>query len=62
GEWNDSYASGYPEEDKDLFLSDQVALTADGRFEIGTDGLPVSLQKALLISWDQVHHLDFYEA
>lgn len=62
GEWNDSYASGYPEEDKDLFLSDQVALTDDGQFEIDTDGLPVSLQKALLISWDQVHHLDFYEA
>lgn len=62
GVWNDSYASGYPEEAKDLFLSDQVALTDDGQFEIDTDGLPVSLQKSLLISWDQVHHLDFYEA
>lgn len=62
GAWNNSYASGYPEEDKDLFLSDQVALTADGQFETAEDGLPRSLQKSLLISWDKVHHLDFYEA
>jgi hypothetical protein len=61
GAWNKSYAAGYPD-DQDLYLSEQVELTVDGRFQLGDDGLPRSLEKSLLIRWDEVQYLDFYDA
>jgi hypothetical protein len=61
GAWNSSYAAGYPDE-QDLYLAKQVELTTDGRFQLGGDGLPQSLQKSLLIRWNEVRYLDFYDA
>ncbi|MGH3560566.1 MAG: DUF6338 family protein, partial [Mycobacterium sp.] len=61
GAWHNSYAAGYPD-DQDLYLSEQVELTTDGRFQLSGDGLPHSLEKSLLIRWDEVRHLDFYDA
>ncbi|MGB5796474.1 MAG: DUF6338 family protein [Mycolicibacter algericus] len=61
GAWQNSYAAGYPD-DQDLYLSEQVELTGDGRFQLSEDGLPRSLEKSLLIRWDEVRYLDFYDA
>lgn len=61
GTWNYSYAAGYPD-DQDLYLSEQVELTEDGLFVFAEDGLPKSLEKALLIRWDEVSYLDFFDA
>ncbi|HET9877025.1 MAG TPA: DUF6338 family protein [Mycobacterium sp.] len=62
GAWtSSSYVAGYPD-DQDLYLSDQVELSTDGRFRLGDDGLPHSLGKSLLIRWDEVRYLDFHVA
>jgi hypothetical protein len=34
----------------------------DGRFQLGADGLPQSLEKGLLIRWNEIRYLDFYDA
>lgn len=62
GEWsNASYASGFPQQDSDLYLGDQVELDENGSFVMdGGDGLPRSLGKSLLIRWDEVKRLDFF--
>lgn len=60
GMWGNSYAAGYPE-DADLYM-EQVELAPDGTFVPGSDGRPKSLEKALLIRWDEIKYLDFYEA
>ncbi|OBH18485.1 DUF6338 family protein [Mycolicibacter sinensis] len=60
GAWNGSYAAGYPD-DQDLYLSRQVALTADGRFRLGDDGQPHRRESGLLIRWNEVQYLDFYD-
>ncbi|KAF0967467.1 hypothetical protein BPODLACK_03988 [Gordonia sp. YY1] len=59
--WGNSYAAGY-REDSDLFLSEQVELASDGTFILGPDQLPKSLEKGLLIRWDEIKYLDFYDA
>lgn len=61
GAWNSSYAASYPA-DQDLYLSKQVELTADGRIRLGDDGQPHGLGKGLLIRWNEVRYLDFYDA
>lgn len=63
GEWNGSFASGYPEQG-DLYLADQVELDDDGKFvrTSANDLLPRSLGKSLLIRWDEIKYLDFYPA
>jgi hypothetical protein len=61
GAWRNSYAASYPD-DQDLYLSEQVELTTDGRFQLDDDGLPRSLEKGLLIRWAEVRYLDFYAA
>ncbi len=61
GVWNFSYAAGYPD-DQDIYLSEQVQLTSDGRFQLSEDGLPLTLEKGLLIRWSEVRYIDWYEA
>lgn len=62
GEWsNASYASGFPQQDSDLYLGDQVELDENGSFVMNNeDGLPRSLGRSLLIRWDEVKRLDFF--
>jgi hypothetical protein len=61
GAWNNSYAAGYPDE-QDLYLAEQVEVTTDGRFQLDENDLPQSLEKSLLIRWNEIRYLDFYDA
>lgn len=60
GEWNGSYAAGYPEA-PDLYIADQVELDQEGKFLVDSDRMPTSLGKSLLIRWDEVKYLDFFD-
>ena len=61
GVWAESsYAAGYPEV-ADLYLPEQVEIDANGKFVVDSSGLPRSLGKGLLIRWDEIQYLDFYD-
>lgn len=62
GEWNGSYAGGYPEPG-DLYIADQVEVDAQGKLltEPGSP-FPISTGKSLLVRWEEIRYLDFYDA
>lgn len=57
-----SYASGYPEEPEDLYLESGLRIDQEtGEFEIGEDGSYEQLGAGILVRWDNVKVLEFFE-
>lgn len=62
GEWNGSYAGGYPESG-DLYLSEQVEVDSEGKLLVEGESLfPIRTGKSLLVRWEEIRYLDFYDA
>ncbi|ORI28145.1 DUF6338 family protein [Rhodococcus sp. 1168] len=64
GEWNGSYAGGYPEPG-DLYLAEQVEVDQDGVIlteDVDGVALPARTGKSLLVRWEEIRYLDFYDA
>lgn len=58
----DSYAAGYPEQPRDLFLERSLVVLADGEFAEGDS--PDGYQETgsgLLVKWDDIEELEFFE-
>jgi hypothetical protein len=59
---SESYAAGYPEQPQDLYLERTFAMNQDdGSFVADATGTPEELGTALLIRWDEVEFLEFFE-
>lgn len=56
-----SYAAGYPEP-QDLWIAEVVELDGQGNFVIGPGGEPVRRGSGILITWDEVELLEFFDA
>lgn len=57
-----SYASGYPEKPQDLYLESGLRVDQDtGEFVVGEDGTYEQLGAGILVGWDNVKVLEFFE-
>jgi hypothetical protein len=56
-----SYASGYPETSGDIYLERSVRMEEDGDFTHDADDNLVEVGAGILVRWEQVRLLDFFE-
>jgi hypothetical protein len=61
GLWADSYASGYGEEDADLYISSQILVYENGNVWLDSQGRLKELGMGLLIRWSEIRYLEFTE-
>lgn len=59
GEWNSSYAGGYPEPG-DLYLANEVEVDSDGQLLAAPGSvLPIRTNRSLLVRWEEIRYLYF---